>query len=197
MLFFIFFVLVSCCVASKLPINNSENLHKRVYIDTNFSPDERVFINEALKEWECSTKHLINFTIISDENDSDLSIKSIKPTNKFIIDADLRLNTDKVVMGEDPNRDSSTQYQTVGLHNQYSNPPTIFIVQNRIDRNIDVRAIVMHEIGHDLGIKHIKDENSIMFINRTTGSQHITNLDLKAFCDLHDCKNLKLKACSK
>jgi hypothetical protein len=192
LLFLIFLATISCCM-TKTPSQHSEHLTKYVYIDPKFSPEETVYIIEALQEWDCSTKHIVRFLQVSDEKNSTLLIKSADGKNPLIINADKQLNTNKELIADNTNSDKDTQYRAVGLH--IGGPATIFIVSERIDDPYETRSIMLHEIGHDLGLKHIRDPNSVMFINRTRGSDHITKLDLNAFCELHDCQNLKLKPC--
>jgi matrixin len=187
---------ISCCI-SKTPSQHKENLTKYVYIDSKFSPAETAYIIEALQEWDCSTKHIVRFLQVSNEKDATLLIKVAEGKDKLIQDADGRVNTNKDLIADDPSRDKYTKLSAVGLHIDNASQPLILIVSDRLDDPYETRSIMLHEIGHDLGLKHIRDTNSVMFINRSQGSDHLTKLDLDAFCSLHDCRDYKLTPCIK
>lgn len=77
--------------------------------------------------------------------------------------------------------------------------PTISIVSERLGAD-NYKEIVLHELGHSLGIKHlekISDLNTLMYPYSNVvlddgtilpaGSDHITKKDLIAFCKKHHC----------
>lgn len=195
LLFLIVFLFsISCCVA-KTPTKPTNGLTKYTYIDPKFSPEETAYIVEALQEWDCSTKHLVRFVSVSNEKNANLLIQATDGNNPLIKEADKRINVEKKLIEDDPNRNNDIHYSAVGLHIGYTNPAVIFIVEDRMDGPYEVRGIILHEIGHDLGLDHIRDTNSVMYINRSLGSAHITILDLQAFCAIHSCYDVKPEPC--
>ena len=50
---------------------------------------------------------------------------------------------------------------------------------------VDINAILLHEIGHMLGLKHVYDRDAIMNINYTMNTNCLSNRDVFEFNKLH------------
>ena len=83
----------------------------------------------------------------------------------------------------------------LGLFDKKSIIPCIILVSNRILEN-DYKAVVLHELGHSLGLEHNEGINGIdtlMYPSIDLGSNHITFRDGQQFCKLYHCDPNKLK----
>lgn len=80
---------------------------------------------------------------------------------------------------------------TYGFFNDEGVIPTICLLPSRVPiRGIFV-SLVLHELGHALGLEHNEDERTIMFRNQDYSSKHITPEDVRTFCALHRCLSKK------
>lgn len=89
--------------------------------------------------------------------------------------------------------DSLHHYTTLGFYNAEGGLAYIALINDRI-KEYDFDAIIMHELGHALGLDHIEGEDGIgtlMYPFVNLGSPHITDTDLKQFCKLYHCDESK------
>jgi len=162
-----------------------EHAHITIYLDRTFDNTETDMIMKAAWEWSEATNHRIEYDIIQLPTEEPMQYHDVlfivkrSPDDPHIILTDL---------------DGG---KTLGVY--YHNViPTIFIVSERLGDNF--KEVVLHELGHSLGIKHldkISDLNTLMYpysqiiLDDGTilpaGADHITKKDLTAFCKLHHC----------
>lgn len=84
----------------------------------------------------------------------------------------------------------------LGFYDQ-SSPvvPTIWIVQDRIEFEEEYLAIVMHELGHSLGLEHTTHEETLMYPMIDGSIMCITQYDLKGFCKIYGCDTEEMNFC--
>jgi len=163
-LFFLF-----SCAPPKIP-----HVHKKVYIDQAFSPDQKQEIIKGLYSWRSETHSIISFQIMDSsifsniENDT-LLIRKVTHDHQLIVVEDKKRTTQI----------------TVGLYVPQPSPQ-ILIVNDRIKLH-EYRSIILHELGHAFKLHHSDSKNSIMFKTIDEGSKSITKEDLKEFCKIYDC----------
>jgi len=173
-------------------------IHTTIYIDSSFDDFEREAITEAALEWTVTTNHIIDYDIIqlptNEEIDMDHSIiiYNATPDHPHVIALD-----------------SSNKKTTLGLYDKQTIIPSILLVNQRIN-NEDYKSVVMHELGHSLGLEHIKGTNgldTLMYPSRYTmyqmnaghqeliksGADHLTLKDGQQLCKLYHCDASKLK----
>jgi predicted Zn-dependent protease len=92
--------------------------------------------------------------------------------------------------------DSIKNYSTLGYYNSRG-LDYIALVDARISE-ANYNAVVMHELGHALGLEHpdLDDHpeigiGTLMYSMIDAGSNHITKDDLKQFCKLYHCDSSK------
>lgn len=162
-----------------------EQIHVNLYIDREFTEDEQEIIMTAALEWSTATNHIVEYDIIqlptkdAIELDDSLIIVKYSPDNPRIILMDANEN------------------KTLGFYEGHDGPiPYIALVSDRLDLEIDYKEVVLHEMGHSLGLQHIKGEdgwNTLMYPYTDLGADHITEKDLEEFCKLYHCDVSKLK----
>jgi hypothetical protein len=161
-----------------------DHVHKTLFIDRNFDEDEVAFITQAAIEWTESTNHIVEFDVV------------VLPNKTEIIQRD-----DIVIIKVNPDYpdilvlDSMNGNNTLGLFNNRGLITTIEIVSDRIT-NDDYTGVVLHELGHALGLEHNKGIDGIgtlMYPTVQLGANYITQDDLKNFCKLYHCDAEKLQ----
>lgn len=136
-------------------------------LDRAFDGDERLLVEQAMHVWERGTAGRVCFA----ESGRDLVIEKLDRAEQLEPwDADWRRH--------------------VGL----TKGERIWIVAARIDDPGEYRALVVHELGHYLGIGHIEDTLATYMhstINDTPVSlwRHasLPDRDARAFCEVHRC----------
>ena len=123
-----------------------------VRIDRNFSLDDKTAIDDALMAWNYALNNYIVFKVISTDfnmqpseiNDGSLLIMKIDHNSYLIPVSD---NPGADVLGFIPNLGSKHMY----------------IIRDRIVDELQLKEIVMHEIGHFFYVKHTDDAKSLMY----------------------------------
>lgn len=173
-------LVITCAISSDMvsyPKSYPEHVHKTLFIDRNFNEAEIVYITLAAAEWNEKTGHIVDFEV------------ALLPTSKEIT---LDNSIIFVKVGPDyPNillLDQATTGYILGLY-QDEPMPNIELVAARLgDRYF--KSVVLHELGHALGLEHVKGVEGIgtlMYPSANLGADNITPDDLEHFCKLYKC----------
>jgi Matrixin len=156
---------------SSLPI------HRTLYLERGIFEDQIYHVVEAAMEWNEVTN-----------GDVVLDVKMLPQPDLTPSDAIIVMN----VTPDYPESillDNMNHYSTLAFYNNEVGLSYIAFIYERITDN-DYNTVIMHEIGHALGLEHIKGIDGIgtlMYPNIELGSDHITMDDLKQFCQLYHC----------
>jgi hypothetical protein len=149
-------------------------IHKTLYLDRNIDDDELFHIMQAAMEW----KHATNGQVV-------LDIKRLPrpyiPLTNAIIVINVSPEYPDILMldnGKGPN--------TLGYCNSAASIEFIELVNDRMNEE-NSTSVVLHELGHALGLEHTAEVGTLMYPVYDEGSNHITSSDLKQFCKLYHC----------
>jgi hypothetical protein len=136
-------------------------------LDPHFDTDERGLIEQAMRVWESGTRGRVCFA---------------PGGRELVMD---RLERPDELEPWDPDWAHHVALSK-GIH--------IWIVATRVDDPGEYRALVVHELGHRLGIGHIEDTPTTYMhstINDTPPELHryasLPVRDARAYCEVHRC----------
>lgn len=149
-----------------------------VLIDKGFSGLQRKEIYQALAAWERASQHRVKFypvwnqtkpqSVDASEYGDVLFIWNLKDKDQKMLEKGIKKYS------------SYSGYFLTGDTNE-SGHILMFVEEDEL-----FYGVMLHELGHFLGLSHIEDENTVMYGN--VGSVCITKKDAKALCDIIDCK---------
>jgi len=158
-----------------------EKIHRSVYIDSEFNDDDQELIEQAIDEWDYSTNHMVDYEFVGKIDLKDYY--SLNENDIFIYKTD---HQDLFIKNLDDGRKDGLI--TIGYCRIYKQKATkLYIVYDKIYTYSDLKAVVIHELGHSIGLLHTNDENSVMYYNEGKATGYITNVDLVNFCNLYYC----------
>lgn len=166
--------------SEKLPVPNKLPIAP-IYVDDQFSMSEIEIIRDAAKEWAFATHNKVQFTFFYFHHIPNREIASEIPFNIMI----KIHSTDQFVF----KMDMEDKHNILGFYRFIGGNFYIGLVFDRIINEQQFRSVVMHELGHSLGINHNNSEPAIM--NSATGEEYkcLTKLDMDLFCDAYSCKS--------
>ena len=157
---------------------------KTLYIDKNFSFEEKKAIKTAKDNWEYSTNGIIKYNLIFDY-DVDLAetipskIIIAKPDKNTLIKLDSVVESGKFLSG-------TLKTEKFEL---------ILIIPSRMDFN-ELTARLMKELGNELDLYEIDSSvPAIMSGNEKLNTYCITEYDMVGFCMKYFCKVQDTKFC--
>lgn len=175
--FALLFLLIGCGHEQITISNNPKSVDIQpqmipVYIDTNFSKEDKVSIQKSISEWNNSLNGQIIIQIQSFDFDMEpYKIEEILHNKGWMI-----LQT-SIKHGGIPDEEQYKQcmkekqkdcYHTIAWADKLGGS-TIKIVKERV--NLDtLYYITLHEIGHLLGAEHVEDKRSLMYAHFTSDS---------------------------
>lgn len=183
------FILQSCSCSMYLytgSIHGAHKLHYSLYVSQSFDEDEVKIIEEAAKEWEDKTDHIVSYDIFYNWDDRYDSM----PRSHSV--ALVKVNSAWSSRYLDKQDKNSNVSRILGLYDAKQKRPTIYIVVDRALGRAFLKATFEHELGHSLSLDHDKSIDAVMYYSTELGSLSITTNDLKQFCKIHHCRTAEL-----
>lgn len=143
--------------------------------DMDFSQQERQIVSEAVDRWYEFTNGKFLFHIIYDISKYDLDAL----TKDDII---LKVASSFYLVKESEQRSKG---RTCGLCHRFTNRGNIYMVENRVRNYQTFRTVLMHELGHYIGLDHTEGPSIMYEYTDQTGD--FTKNDALAFCEEYGC----------
>lgn len=163
----------------RTPKTYPESVHKTLYLDRSFSQDEVELIVEATYEWNAATEGRVVYDVIVLP-----AHRKIDVTQAIVV---IKVTPDypKIMLLDFANKNI-----TLGYWEDNEGPiPYIAMVAGR-SHDTAFKSVMLHEIGHSLGLKHNEGETGIgtlMYPTIDEGSDTITPFDVSKYCELRHC----------
>jgi hypothetical protein len=162
--------------------------HKTLYVDRNFDTDQFISIVQAALRWNEATNHIINYNVVRLPITNGKQIAN--PDDSIIIDLVSPDLPDVIAI------DTLNENTTLGYYKEHEVIPMIGIINERIDDNNMFEQVILHELGHSVGLKHnegLAGINTLMYPSVNLASDYITQEEIINFCKLYSCDPNKLK----
>jgi hypothetical protein len=156
------------------------SVHKNLYVDRHCSDKQFELIKEAAHDWSVATHNIATFTVAKMP-----TAVIVDPQETIIINLVSEDSPDILALDL-----SNPKSQFLGLYNNRGFISEIELVGNRLEID-DFKGIVLHEMGHSLGLKHNEAPEgmfTLMFSTANFGSDTITPTDVHNFCKIYHCK---------
>jgi len=192
LLLFVYFASKNKFYYKLKPTFKLPGIRKHIRIDQHFSEQEKKIIFDALITWENATKNFVKFHIIdvranllNGYEDSRMLIANDDHRHFEVetIDIIKTYSHDDIILKIDKYEKMPILGYACFLY--YSN--FTLIVVDRLTSSKMFKAIVMHEIGHLLGMLHNKRRYTLMYPYYNTNMETITRYDLHTFCKINNC----------
>lgn len=184
--------------AERIPAKLPENckLMGVFHADVDFTKEERQSIKTAVDTWRLQTDGLGCVLVVF-----DLDFRSIDTLQRYqnahlIVKADS--DTDAV-----RRIDAETGGEVLGLVMppggvRSGQPTRMLLIADRLHREPgQFHKVVLHELGHVLGMQHLMDSWSVMYPgyskDQTPGC--LQDVDLNEFCRVNSCVGRHLQSC--
>lgn len=161
-------------------------IHKTLYLERGIYDEEMFHIIAAAIEWNEVTDGQVIFDV------KRLPQRNIDMSNSIIF-IDVNPDYPEIIL-----LDAINNNTTLGYFDSGNGFPFILLVDERISDGI-YNAVIMHELGHALGLEHIKGSEGIgtlMYPITDVSANHITKTDLYYFCKLYNCDSSKFHVIS-
>lgn len=158
------------------PQSTPTHFHKTLYLDSEFSSQEKAIIVSAAKEWEENTNHVAEFDIV------ELPSSRIDMVNGIVVLKVSHQYPEIVLL----NALLPKGNEMLGLFNSRRIIPRLELITDRTGD--DMGVVALHELGHAVGLGHNDQPFTLMYPMMDLGTGYITNDDLEEFCKLYGCK---------
>jgi len=139
-------------------------------------------IHSAAREWETKTNFIVRFDI-HDYHDQPLQVNEVAIFN---VPLDFPVITAREIELHQ-NGMPSTEH-ILGLYKDR----IIYTISAKMPGLGSYRPVIIHELGHMLGLNHINDAYSVMNESFDRAADHITVADQVLFCKLYGCDPVRL-----
>lgn len=147
------------------------------YVGSGFTKEQEQMVRDAMMEWQTSTRETVRF-------------------NEYRI---VNYSQSVIVILPSYQNELARKYgkNEIGRDNWFGSDNEAFIAID-LDKR-DFYETTLHEIGHALGLDHddapAHEHKQVMNKHSDLSSDHLTCLDMRAFCRVWDCNPNNLPLC--
>lgn len=194
--------------ASAPMVPDADRVTVVLHADVAFTKSERAALEWAAEVWRQQTQGLADIRIVYDLDFNSVSTLKANVDNNVLIrftsDIELIQKMDckhaeamelPCGTGEGP-KVLGFVYPPGGVNAAEQSPIRMGIVSDRVTGDGRLEGVTLHELGHVLGIAHLKERSSIMFPAYSDGRKAcLKSPDLDAYCRAQACGSVAMKPC--
>jgi len=149
--------------------------HIPIYVDAKFNSHQRAEIHAAVDEWNYALNGYTELIVVEDDYDMGLEVaERVLRTHEGIIILAVDADSPRVEdMGDG----------VLAWMNEIDGN-LMQVVHDRIGTR-NMRAIIVHEFGHALGLPHVFIKNTVMYPSYNYGSTCIDKITLMSLQSVH------------
>jgi hypothetical protein len=152
-----------------------------IYVDDRFTPEEEREIQAAADVWSAATNGKGSVDLVFGQR------VDLRDTGRRVM---VRAGARAAENAYDLFRDGDPG----GRHESWDSEVIVIVPERMV--GIDLKYVVIHELGHHFGVHHVADESAIMYFQPNPKSAHcLTRADLRAFCGSNACDSEAMRPC--
>lgn len=171
-------------IEEKQYIKPKKSLIAQVLVTNQFSKQEKDIVEEAAFDWTSRTKGVVNLKIVYEP------FINIDFTNSVLMLKSNEHDPDIIIMDSVNNCNGCI----IAITSRKHMVPYIKIVDSRVKNINHFYTVVLHEIGHYIGLNHLEGPQNIgtvMYPVHIGFRRELTVTDLKYFCEIYMCTESK------